>query len=207
MTQADREVLDLVAATRLLGWSGDVVGPVSFGGVTFWAVTRLDTVEHARRVAAGEGAIVGQRELLELHLTAADAGSRGVVGCARAAVSLAGAIVRGSDPRQAIQHASFLSGYSPRAVLLDDRVDLLPVLVDAAVLDQGVVVTRASGAELLAQPGPRVAGTVFNAREWDLLETVYANWLDRRPVTPGRSWRGSAQIQPVIEFGTDSSTL
>jgi hypothetical protein len=178
MTVQDREVIDLVAVTRLLGWPGEVVGPVCFGGVEFWAVAQLDAGEHTRRVAAGEGAIVGQRELLELHLAAAATGYRsGVAGSARPVVSLAGAIVDGRDPRRAMRDASPLAGYSPRAVVLDYRAELLAALVDAAVLDQGVVLARAGDVRLLAQAGPRVAATVFNAREWDLLETVYAAWL------------------------------
>jgi len=39
---------------------------------------------------------------------------------------------------------------------------------------------------LLAEAGPRVIGLGFDAREWELLETVYAAWLaGTNPSCPG----------------------
>jgi hypothetical protein len=69
------------------------------------------------------------------------------------------------------------AGYAPRAVLVRDKEDLMALSVDAALLDQGVVVSRDGHFQLLAEAGPRVDGHGFDAREWELLETVYAAWL------------------------------
>jgi hypothetical protein len=85
-----------------------------------------------------------------------------------------------------MERASWLACYSPRAVLVPDSGrEIIGVLADAALLDQGVVVQRADNVEVLARGGPRVAGGVFDAREWELLETVYASYLDERVASAG----------------------
>ena len=66
---------------------------------------------------------------------------------------------------------------APRAVLVRDKKDLTALTVDAALLDQGIVVIQNGHLQLLTGAGPRVTGLGFDAREWELLETVYAAWL------------------------------
>jgi len=154
-------------AMRLLGWTGITVGPVTFSGVRFWTSVTVDWDEHQRRLGEGNGAVCDRRELGRLLQAGPD--DRRI----RPAVVIRGCLVVDRDAATALQDASMLAGYSPRAVLIPELV----VLVDAAVLDQGVVVTSASGLQRLALPGPRVSGQGFDAREWELLETVYDAWL------------------------------
>lgn len=156
------------AATRLAtGGGGLVVGPVVFGGVRFWASVEPDLAEVARRREDGVGALVDSAAL-RAHL----ANDR------PAAVRLLGCLVREYDAAQALRQASLLAGYAPRSVLIDETDDVLGVMVDASLLDQGVIVRRSSGQlEVVAGPGPRVHGSGLDARELGLLETVYGAWL------------------------------
>jgi hypothetical protein len=136
-------------AAECLGWVGDTAGPVSFGGVSFWAVADFGGP------ADGEG-----RPDVRLSgcLLAGHAGHSGHASSAL------------------MRQASLLAAYTPRAVLVADGQDLTGVLVDAAILDQGVVVAGVNGVRLLAGAGPRVALDPTTAREQELLDRVYAAW-------------------------------
>lgn len=156
------------AALRLVGGDGGVVvGPVVFGGVRFWTSVDIDAVEVARRRGEGVGALADMAAL-RTHL------GNGRV----AAVRLRGCLVREHDSAQSLRHASLLAGYAPRSVLIKDTDDVLGVMVDASLLEQGVIVRRADGQlDVVATPGPRVRGHGLDVRELALLETVYAAWL------------------------------
>src|SRR5689334_7036863 len=131
----------LVDAASKLGWRGDVVGPVTFGGVTFWAVVDMSTAEE-------------------------------VQGRPR----LSGCLFGGAGWATSVREASLLAAYAPLAVIVDSSADAVALLVDAAVLDQGVLMARADGLELLSAAGPRVAGGPPTAREPRLLDAVEAAW-------------------------------
>ncbi len=168
MTAGSVEATSVVQAVRLLGWLGQVAGPVRFGGLRLWAVADLDLAEHDRRLRRGLGPIV-DREMLERRLDEA-ARKPGEIGLP---LRLAGCLVVAQNPQSATQDASLLAAYAPRAVLVPDVCDVLGLLVDAAVLDQGVVCQGPGGMRLLAHAGPRVVGGDVDAREWELLERVY----------------------------------
>lgn len=135
----------IAEAARCLGWVGDVAGPVSFGGVCFWAVADVS------RSGDGEG---------------------------RPEVRLSGCLLAGHAGPALQREASLLAAYTPRAVLVGAGRDLTGVLVDAAILDQGVVVAGAGGVQLLATAGPRVAFGPTTPREQELLARVYAAWCE-----------------------------
>lgn len=154
-------------AALLLGWGGEHLTPVNFLGVSCWAVASLNAAEHERRCATGIGPVV-DRERLESQLTA---GRRRTIA---PPLQLVGGLVEGGNADGAVRDAALLAGYAPRAVLLVDQPSLLGPLTDAAVLDVGVVVKTSTGPQLLSPAGPRVPGGTFDAREWLLLETLYA---------------------------------
>lgn len=155
----------------MLGWGECAVGPVAFSGVRFWTGIDVDSSEHARREQAGIGPVLARDTLAGL-LASGDSPK-----ALRPAVSLRGCLVAGHDAVTATREASLLAGYAPRAVLVSVKEDLVALTVEAALLDQGIVVSRDSDLELLTSAGPRVAGRGLDAREWELLETVYAAWL------------------------------
>lgn len=158
-------------AIRLMGWGACAVGPVEFGGVRFWAGVCIDRAEHAHRIQMRTGPVLDRGRLaayLELPQ-----GSRTI----QPTIRLLGCLVGDDDAVGAMRDASLLAGYAPRAVLIPDKEDLTALTVDAALLDQGIVVYRNGCLRLLAEAGPRVTGLGFNAREWELLETVYSAWL------------------------------
>lgn len=164
----------------VLGWSGRLVGPVWFGGVEFRAVSALNEAEHTRRLRVGQGAVTGRREMLDR----ADRFDPAVGRLVRPAVELVGALLDGraaGDAARVVQGASLLAGYCPRAVLLNDTPDLMAALIDAAVLDVGIVVQRGGQVRVMSRPGPRTGPPELTAREWDLRETVYAAWLRCHP--------------------------
>src|SRR5690349_13998277 len=164
MTALDVQVSTEAAALRLLGCGDVVVGPVVFGGARFWASIAVDEREVARRRRHGIGALDDEEDLKE-HLAAGRP----------PAVRLQACLVRDSDPDHALQRASLLAGYAPRAVLVDESVDMLSVAVDAALLDQGLIVLRADGRlDVVATPGPRVDGRGLDVRELALRERTYA---------------------------------
>lgn len=158
---------DIMESVRWLGWPGETVGQIDFGGVQFWAVAEFDGGEHRRRVASGRGPVLN-RDVLESVLAG---------GLARASIRpparLVGCLVADSSPRRASRTASLLAGYSRRAILIDDGPAVLGALIDAAALGQGVVVRSRSGLRMLSEADPRVPGAGFEAREWELLERVY----------------------------------
>jgi hypothetical protein len=167
MTGSDVEVSVEAAALRLLGHGGEVVGPLVFGAVRFWAAVVVNDAEVARRQTENVGALEGPDEL-----------SRHLAAGRPPAVRLRGCLVSEPDSPRALQHASLLAGYAPRSILIDESVDVLAVSVDAALLDQGVIVRRGDGRlEVVATPGSRVPGHGLDNRELALREKVYGAWL------------------------------
>jgi len=174
------QATDAADAIRLLGWGACAVGPVEFGGVRFWAGVCIDRVEHAHRMRMKMGPVL-ERDRLAEHLESPQ-GSRTI----QPAVRLLGCLVGDDDVAAAMRAASLLAGYAPRAVLVGEKEDLTAITVDAALLDQGIVIIQNGHMRLLAEAGPRVIGLGFDAREWELLETVYAAWLAAtNPGCPG----------------------
>src|SRR5690349_4861087 len=114
----------LVEAIKGLGWDGDVVGPLSFGGARFWAAARIHMPQSRKSD--------------------------------RPEVQLVGCLIAGAPP-SVVREASLLAAYAPRAVLVNHGQDLTGLMVDAAVLDQGVVVLEQAGVRILATAGPRVS--------------------------------------------------
>lgn len=168
-TVVDRDLVR--SACAQLGWSGDTAGPIVFAGMSFWAVYRLNQNEDRRRRERGVGGVIDREALADLLRVSPPPAPRTPI---RPPLTLVGCLVpgRGCD---AIARASMLSGYAARAVLVPDQDDIVQLLVDAALLDQGVVVYRDGGVTAFAQAGPKVRGLGFDAREWELLETVYAS--------------------------------
>jgi hypothetical protein len=156
------------AALRLVTTGdGPIVGPVEFAGIRFWAAIQLNTTEIDRRRPGGHGALRGDAALHE-HLAAGRP----------PAVRLRGCLVSEGDPARSLRDASMLAGYTSRSILVDEGTDLLAVTVDAALLDQGVITCHRDGRlDVVATPGPPVAGRGLDRRELALLETVYAAWL------------------------------
>ena len=110
----------------------------------------------------------------------------------RRCVHIAGCLFAGAARADLLREASLLAAYAPRAVLVDGRRDLTGLLMDAAVLDQGVVVVsyEGPGVRLLAAAGPRVARGPSDAREQALLDRVYSTWQAQSNVaSPRRTHR------------------
>jgi hypothetical protein len=156
------------AALRLVAvGDGSIVGPIDYAGIQFWAAVEVDAAELTRRGADGHDALHGE-VALQAHL---DAGFP-------PAVRLRGCLVSAGKPALSLQRASLLAGYAPRSILVEERDDLLAVMIDAALLDQGVVISYPDGRlEVAATPGPRVPGRGLDQRELSLLETVFAAWI------------------------------
>jgi len=172
--------MNAAEAIRLLGWGVCTVGPVNFGGVRFWAGVCIDRAEHAHRIRMRMGPVL-DRDTLAEHLEAPPE-SRTI----QPTVRLLGCLVGDDDAAAAMSAASLMAGYAPRAILVRDKEDLTALAVEAALLDQGIVINQNGHLQLLTEAGPRVTGLGFNAREWELLETVYASWLaDTNPTCPG----------------------
>lgn len=91
-------------------------------------------------------------------------------------VHLAGCLLAGPPRTDLLRAASLLAAYSPRAVLIEERGDLTGLLVDAALLDQGVVALSPEGLRVLASPGPRTVRGPVTSREQELLNRVYVAW-------------------------------
>ena len=74
-----------------------------------------------------------------------------------------------------MRDASLLAGYSPRSILVGEGADMLAVTVNAALLDQGMIICHRDGRlDVIATPGPAVAGHGLDRRELALLEAVAA---------------------------------
>lgn len=144
-------ITTVIEAAQALGWAGDVVGPVSFGGAQFWAVAQVEAPEDDRED--------------------------------RSEVRLAGCIVAGLAHADVLREASLLAAYARRAVLVDQSEDLTALLVDAAILDQGLVAVGPSGVQVLSGAGPRVGCGPVSAREQQLLDDVFAAWQAARVAT------------------------
>lgn len=67
-----------------------------------------------------------------------------------------GVLVTGDVQSNPTERASVFAGYCSRAVLIPDGRGVLNVQIDAAVLDQGVVVLGANGPFKLGDAGPAV---------------------------------------------------
>lgn len=132
-------------AVAALGWPGDVVGPVEFAGARFRAVVQIDDVEPV------------------------DAPS----GRTAAGLRLVGALFQGEPTPRLLRAASLLAAYAPRAVLVPERADLTGFLVDAALLDQGVVVAGPRGLRVLSTPGPRATRGPVTPFDRDLLRRLH----------------------------------
>lgn len=171
MSEGVVQAMDAAEAIRLLGWGACSVGPVEFGGVRFWAGMSIDRAEHEHRTRMRIGPVLDRDRLAE-HLESPQ-GSRTI----QPAVQLLGCLVGDDDAAVAMRAASLLAGYAPRAILVRHKEDLTALAVDAALLDQGIVVIQNGHLRVLSKAGPRVTGLGFDAREWELLETVYAAWL------------------------------
>lgn len=105
------------------------------------------------------------------------------------AVEIAGVVVTGTAGSRPAQRASVFAGYCRRAVLIPDDGDVLPVQVEAAVLDQGVVVAGRDGTRMLSAPGaarPGVNGAEVSARR-AFAEHVYAALTAARAAGQDRS--------------------
>jgi hypothetical protein len=73
------------------------------------------------------------------------------------AATVTGVLVAGAPETNPTARASVFAGFCPRAVLVTDGPGVLSVQMDAAVLDQGVVVVRDDGhINVLSTAGPRV---------------------------------------------------
>jgi hypothetical protein len=96
-------------------------------------------------------------------------------------VQLVGCLIAGFPPN-VVREASLLAAYAPRAVLVDQHQDLTGLSVDAAVLDQGVVVVRPGGVRVLAAAGPRVNSGPVSVREQLLQNEVLTAWRKTRAV-------------------------
>lgn len=95
----------------------------------------------------------------------------------RPVVHLAGCLFAGPARADLLREASLLAAYAPRAVLVDTQDDLSGLVMEAAVLDQGVVVSEGGQVRLLTAAGPRVARGPADPREQTLLDSVYQTWL------------------------------
>jgi hypothetical protein len=153
-----------------LGWAGTVVGPVTFGGVQFWASVELDKDEHERRLRRGE---FGHTNRGELERRTPDI-QRAPLTQPRPPLRLVGVLVVGEHPEPAIRAASYFAGYCPRAAAVPSSAVTVESTAFANLIDVALVATTASGEDVqLSSCGPRAKGATFNAREWHLLETVY----------------------------------
>ena len=149
-------------AFDLLGCHGTVIGPALFRGVRFWASAELDEIEIVRRRDTEPATMSSRRQRDDAQ---------------RPALALVGCLVAEPTASRSLQMASLLAGYTRRSILVDETDDLMRVAVNAALLDQGVVVEHADGRlDVLADPGPRVAAGTPDARELALLEAVYGVW-------------------------------
>lgn len=134
------ELATVLEAVELLGWHGEVHGPVEFGGVRFVAV-----IGHDEFGAPGGG-------------------------------WLQGCLVSVGKPREAVQDASLLAGYSPRAVLLRDPEDTVGLQLETALLDQGAVIETDGELMLLSKPGPTTPSPLQVGDVW----RTDARWLSMR---------------------------
>jgi hypothetical protein len=97
---------------------------------------------------------------------------------------IAGALVAGDIRSKPTERASLFAGYCPRAVLIPDGRGVLPVQIDAAVLDQGVVVFANDSLYKLSDAGPTVPGgaDVNTSARREFAERVYAGLTARNCV-------------------------
>lgn len=154
-----------------LGWTETVVGPVTFGGVEFWASVVLDESEHERRVRTGE---FGHTNRSELERWIPPDIQQVSEAQPRPPLRLEGVLVVGEHPEHAVRTASYFAGYCPRAAVVPSSAINVECTALATMIDVALVATTGSGEDVqLSGCGPRAKGASFNAREWHLLETVY----------------------------------
>lgn len=131
------ELETVVSAVRMLGWRGEVRGPVNFAGVRFVSVSTDEPIG-----APGAGWLIG-------------------------------CVVPGVEARTAVQAASLLAGYSPRAVLVRECADVVDLQLETALLDQGAVLDSDGELTLLSEPGPVVPSPLQDVDTWQ----TDATWL------------------------------
>lgn len=134
MFRASRQQLQL--ASEALGWHGTCVGPIRQMGTQIWPVIALTD---------GGGSQLGP------------ATARGQ-GREPGGVELVGCLLVGEASTQLVDVASLFAGYSSRAIVVPGDAPVpLEVMVEAAVLDQGVVAVHSESCVVLSAAGPRVA--------------------------------------------------
>lgn len=87
---------------------------------------------------------------------------------------LAGCLVVSRDQTAAVQAASLLAGYSPRAVLVSDPQDVVDLQMQAALLDQGAVVVQDADVVAVSSPGDVVPSPLQVDDAWKFDE----GWLE-----------------------------
>lgn len=97
-------------------------------------------------------------------------------------VAIAGVLVVGDARSKPTERASVFAGYCPRAILVPSGRDVLSMQMDAAVLDQGVVVAAKTGTRKLSDAGPTVANPtgVDASAQQEFAERVYSSLLAAR---------------------------
>jgi hypothetical protein len=136
----------VASAAASLGWSGEVIGPIDFGGALFWAVG-------SRRTPPSDGV---------------------------SELTLQGAIFHGRPARELMREASLVAAYCPRAVVVRDSKNVTELMMNAAMLDQGLLVDARDGMRVVVEPGPRVAQGPTTDRERRLVECFEQAWRDNR---------------------------
>lgn len=94
-------------------------------------------------------------------------------------IAIAGVLVTGDARSKPAARASVFAGYCPRAILVPDGRDVLSLQMEAAVLDQGVVVAGETGRRKLSDAGPTVVGPAGTnaAAQRDFAERVHSRLL------------------------------
>lgn len=90
------------------------------------------------------------------NVPAGPPGSAFIVGC----------IVTAEDVEAAISHASLLAGYTARAVLVRDPVDVIDLQLQTALLDQGAIVERGGQMDVVSAPGDVVPSDLQVGHRW-----------------------------------------
>lgn len=172
----------LESARGALGWDGHPVGPVRHLGATVWPVV-----------------VMSRGEVLPAHGGADNADPAGPVrGQSGAAARLpevsctvVGCLLAGSASRELVDAASLFAGFSARAIVVPAEDECpVGVLVDAALLDQGVVAVGADqGGVVLNVAGPKVvagdvAGRSPSWLEVELVEKARSAAVAAAGVTP-----------------------
>lgn len=133
------EVACVRGAAAALGWDGAAF-PVRIAGEDAWAIASVETLPVLTSTC---GRVVRRTD-----------------GQGTSTVVVSGVLVTGPATSKTTDRASVYAGYCPRAVLVPDGPGVVPVMMAAAVLGQGVVVAGDSGLIKLSDAGPAIG------REW-----------------------------------------